>query len=40
VVVNPHLYTFGLQSLPQFLDKGIVTPIYIRIAFGAHDGYF
>jgi hypothetical protein len=40
VVVNPHLYTFGLQALSKFLDKGIVTPIYIGIAFGAHDGYF
>ena len=40
VVVNPHLYTFGLQALPKFLDKGVVTTIHIRVAFGAHDGYF
>jgi hypothetical protein len=40
VVVNSYLYTFGLQALSKFLDKGIVTPIYIGIAFGAHDGYF
>ena len=40
VVVDPHLYSSGLQALTEFLDKGVVATIHIGISFGAHDGYF